>query len=403
MRNFLKKVYYLGYYGDPSPQANRKIVPAADTKMAYIIESMKKIGYDVEVLSFCADEDRGVFFEKRSGYKIVRNHTPVVFFDNYTSKYRFLRVIGRWMTLIKIKKYLQKHCISNECKIMIYHSLGLLKVLNFLDKKKKPFILEMEEIYADVSEKKQIRTKEIHVAQKAAGYIFPTHLLSKTVNSSRKPEVIIHGTYGVEPDRKCNIFNQDLQKCSERIIHCVYAGTLDPRKGGAEAAADAAEFLNENYHIHILGFGTKQDVQNMQNRIKDIVSRSKARLTYEGVLSGEDYIRFIQSCDIGLSTQNPDAAFNESSFPSKILSYMANGIRVVSIRIPVVESSDVGAYMYYYDHQIPEEIAKAIMSVDVCDKYVGRKVISELDIKFCNELEEILDEYPMILKRKEDC
>lgn len=377
--------------------SNRKTTPAADTKMAYIIESMKKTGYDVEVLSFCADEDRDVLFEKRSGYKIVRNHTPVVFFDNYTSKYRILRVIGRWLTWMKIKKYLRKHCISNECKIMIYHSLGLLKVLNFLDKKKKPFILEMEEIYADVIGEKQIRIKEIRAAQKAAGYIFPTQLLSKIVNPSRKPEVIIHGTYGVEPDRKCNIFNQDLQMSSDRIIHCVYAGTLDPRKGGAEAAAQAAEFLPEGYHIHILGFGTKQDVQNMQNRVKDIASRSKARLTYDGVLSGEDYIRFIQSCDIGLSTQNPDAAFNGTSFPSKILSYMANGVQVVSIRIPVVESSDVGPYMYYYDHQIPEEIAKTIMSVNVYDKYVGRKVISELDIKFCHELERILDENSMIL------
>lgn len=397
MRNFLKKVYYLGYYGDPSPLANRKATPAADTKMDYIIESMKKIGYDVEVLSFCADEDRKVFLKKKNGYKIVKNNISVVFFDNYTSKYRILRVIGRWLSWLKIKKYLEMHCINNDCHIMIYHSLGLLKVLNFFAQKKKPFILEMEEIYADVIGNKRIRIKEINAAQKAARYIFPTQMLSKIINLNRKSEVIIHGTYGVEPDRQCNIFNQDLQTDSERIIHCVYAGTLDPRKGGAEAAAEAAAFLPEGYHIHILGFGTKQDVQNMQNKVKDIASRSKARLTYDGVLSGEDYIRFIQSCDIGLSTQNPDAAFNGTSFPSKILSYMANGVRVVSIRIPVVESSDVGPYMYYYEHQIPEEIAKTIMSVNVYDKYVGRKVISELDIKFCHELEKILGENSMIL------
>lgn len=392
VKRFLKKVYYLGYYGDPTSLSNRKITPAADVKMTYIIETMKKIGYDVEVLSFCIDEDRKVLFEKRRGYKIDRNHTPVVFFDNYTSKYRILRVIGRWMTWLKIKRYLKIHCINSDCKILIYHSLGLLKVLNFLNKKKKPFILEMEEIYADVIGKKRIRIKEINAAQKAAEYMFPTQLLSKIVNPDRKPEMIIHGTYGVEPDRKCNVFNQDLKNGSDRVIHCVYAGTLDPRKGGAEVAAEAATFLPKGYHIHILGFGTKQDVQNMQNRVKDIASRSKAKLTYDGVLYGEEYIRFIQSCDIGLSTQNPDAAFNGTSFPSKILSYMANGVQVVSIRIPVVESSAVGAYLYYYDHQIPEEIAKTIMSVNVCDKYVGRKVISELNIKFRHELEKMLDE-----------
>lgn len=393
----MKKVYYLGYYGDPSPQSNRKTTPAADTKMAYIIESLKKIGYDVEVLSFCADEDRKVFLKKRNGYKIVRNNIPVVFFDNYTSKYRILRVIGRWLSWIKIKKYLKLHCMNNDCNILIYHSLGLLKVLNFFNKKKKPFILEMEEIYADVMEKRRIRIKEINVAQKAAGYIFPTQLLGEIINPNGKPEVIIYGTYGVEQDRQCNIFNQNLQIDSNRIIHCVYAGTLDPRKGGAEAAVKATEFLPEDYHVHILGFGTKTDVQNIKKQIEEIAERSKAKISYDGVLSGEEYIRFIQSCDIGLSTQNPNAVFNGTSFPSKILSYMANGVQVVSIRIPVVERSAVGRYIHYYDRQIPEEIAEAIMSVSVFDKYIGRKVISELDIKFSQELEIMLDGDSMIL------
>ena len=386
----MKKVYYLGYYGDPTPLANRKTTPAADTKMAYIAESIKKIGYDVEVLSFCADEDREVFLKKRKGYKTVRNNIPVVFFDNYTSKYRILRVIGRWLSWMKIKKYLRINCINNDCSIMIYHSLGLLKALNFFVKKKKPFILELEEIYADVIGKKQIRLKEIHAAQKAAEYIFPTQMLSKIVNTSRKPEVIIHGTYGVEPERKCNIFNQDLQMCSERIVHCVYAGTLDPRKGGAEAAAEAAKFLTESYHIHILGFGTKQDVLNMQNRVKDIASCSKAKITYEGVLSGEDYIRFIQSCDIGLSTQDPNALFSGTSFPSKILSYMANGLRVVSIRIPAIETSAVGNMVFYYDKQSPKDIAKAIMSIDLNDKYDSRECIRQLSDQFEKDIKKLL-------------
>ena len=387
----MKKVYYLGYYGDPSPLANRKTTPAADTKMTYIVESMKKTGYDVEVLSFCADEDRKVFLKKRNGYKIIRNNIPVVFFDNYTSKYRILRVMGRWLSWLKIKKYLRMHCINDDCNIIIYHSLGLLKVLNFLDKKNKPFILEMEEIYADVIGKKGIRKNEINAAQKATGYIFPTKMLSKIINLNERPEVIIHGTYGVEPDRQCDIFNQDLQRGSDQIIHCVYAGTLDPRKGGAEAAAEAAAFLPEGYHIHILGFGTKQDVQNMQDRVKNIASRSMARVTYDGVLSGEDYIRFIQSCDIGLSTQNPDGAFNGTSFPSKILSYMANGLRVVSIRIPVIEKSEVGGQLYYYDEQTPAQIAKAILLVDMESKYDSRELIEHLSECFERELVELIE------------
>ena len=386
----MKKIYYIGHYSDPSGSSKRKTAPAADTKMDYIISSLKKVGYDVEVLSFCVDDDRKSVFEKKSGYEIEKNGTHVVFFTNYTSKFRILRVIGRAFSWIKIRKYLCKKCLGNESKVVIYHSLGLLKVIDLFDKKKKRFILEMEEIYADVIGKTKLRKKEIAAAHKANGYIFPTKMLNSEINNKNKPFVIIHGTYQVEMDRKCGIFNKNLQTDEDKIIHCVYAGTLDPRKGGAVAAAAAAEFLPENYHVHILGFGSEQEIQNMKDRILNITSRAKAKVTYDGLLYGEDYIRFIQSCDIGLSTQNPDAAFNATSFPSKILSYMANGLRVVSIRIPAIEQSAVGDKLFYYDEQTPQEIAKAILSVDMEKEYDSRTFISGLADQFENQLIELL-------------
>ena len=99
------------------------------------------------------------------------------------------------------------------------------------------------------------------------------------------------------------------------------------------------------------------------------------------MLSGEDYIRFIQSCDIGLSTQNPDAAFNATSFPSKILSYMANGLRVVSIRIPAIERSAVGNEVMFYNEQTPE--------VELGGRD-SKAVIEQLDLKFKEELARLI-------------
>lgn len=386
----MKKIYYIAHYSDPSTTSNRRAAPAADTKMDYIISSLKKNGYDVEVLSFCADDDRKSIFEKKAGFEISKDGTKVVFFDNYTSRYRILRVLGRWISWRKNLRYIQNHCLGSENIIIIYHSLGLLKVVGYLSRKKKNFILEVEEIYADVIGKERIREKEISATQRASGYIFPTQLLDDTLNTQEKPYVVIHGTYGVEPERQCNVFNENLQEQSAQIIHCLYAGTLDPRKGGAVAAAAAAEFLPENYHIHILGFGSDSEIQNMKDVIADISSRSEAKVSYDGLLSGEKYIRFIQSCDIGLSTQNPDAAFNATSFPSKILSYMANGLRVVSVRIPAIEQSAVGDKLYYYDLQTPEEIAQAILSVDFKDGYDSRRIIRELDNQFQKDIKSLL-------------
>lgn len=388
----MKKIYYIGYYSDPSGNSKRKTAPAADTKMDYIISSLKKVGYDVEVLSFCVDDDRKSVFEKKSGYEIEKNGTRVVFFTNYTSKFRILRVIGRVLSWIKIRKYLCKKCLGNESKIVIYHSLGLLKVIDLFDKKKKRFILEMEEIYADVIGKTKLRKKEVAAAHKANGYIFPTKMLNSEINDENKPFVIIHGTYQVEMDRKCRIFNENLQTDGDKIIHCVYAGTFDPRKGGAAAAA-AAEFLPDDYHIHILGFGSDEEIRNMKDCISKVAKKSSAKVSYDGLLTGEDYIKFIQSCDIGLSTQNPDAAFNATSFPSKILSYLANGLRVVSIRIPAIEQSDVGDKLFYYDEQTPDQIANAILSVDMSQEYDSRRLIEQLSESFERELVEVLERY----------
>ena len=128
----------------------------------------------------------------------------------------------------------------------------------------------------------------------------------------------------------------------------------------------------------------------MLNIIDDISKKTEAKITYDGLLSGDEFTSFIQSCDIGFSTQSPDAAFNSTSFPSKILTYMVNGLRVVSIRIPAIEKSAVGKFMYYYDEQTPENIAKAIKSIDFSEEYDSRKTIGVLDKAFICDLQTML-------------
>jgi hypothetical protein len=381
----MEKVYYIGYYSDPSGVQDRKTAPAADTKMKYIIESMNKVGYEVEVISFCEENSRDKIIKKYDEYDIEEKNYKLHFFKTYTSKFRIIRVIGRYFTWLSQKKYIQKNCIDKECKIIVYHSLLLLKVLKFLNKKNKKYILEMEEIYADVINNRKVRQKEIKIAKMANGYIFPTNLLEEEINTEKKPSVIIHGTYKVEKMINKKIFDK------EKEIHCVYAGTFDPRKG-CVVAATAAEYLPSNYHIHILGFGSNEEVENIKKVIKETKSKSKAKVTYDGLLKGEEYIKFIQNCQIGLSTQNPDAQFNETSFPSKILSYMANGLRVISIKIKAIEESIIGNLVYYYDEQTPQNIANAIKNVNFNDNYDSRKLIIKLDEQFVKDIKFILNE-----------
>lgn len=375
----MEKIIYIGYYNSLNNNQKRNIVLAATNKMNYIIETMDK-KFQVNVLS--VSESR-----ENKSYPLTEeklfNNSKLILLPTKKFGNVFNRVIQRFFIKISLIKYILKNTDKNT-KIIVYHSLGYLNTIKWLKKIKKfNLILEVEEIYADVIGNKKIRKKEINFFKSADNYIFPTKLLNDEINKENKSYLINHGTYKVEKQRNGKLRDKDGK------IHIVYAGTFDPRKGGAAAAA-AAKFLPENYHIHILGFGSKNDTENMKKVILEISKESKCLVTYEGLKSGEEYINFIQSCDIGMSTQDPDAAFNATSFPSKILSYMANGLRVVSINIPAIKKSDIGDYMYYYEKQTPEEIAKAIQKIDINDNYNSRKIISDLDKKFTKELFEML-------------
>lgn len=378
---------YFGYYADGERAKESNCTLAAVNKMSYIAGVVAGIAGKVEIISRAT---RKASPQKNEIVKVNEKQT-VQYFANTPHGWKISRVLFRQIDRIRFTVWMLKNIKKNE-KVLVYHSLGYMREIDFVHRIKKfNLILEVEEIYSDVTGNKFTRKKEVEFIQRADSYIFPTKFLSNEVNPNGKPEVIIHGTYQVEVDEKCKLPHGNLQSGFRQKIHCVYAGTLDPRKGGAIAAAAAAEFLPSDYHIHILGFGSEEDIQKMKDLIEKNSLNESASVTYDGVLSGKDYIRFLQSCDIGLSTQDPNAAFNGTSFPSKILSYMANGLRVVSIRIPAIETSAVGDMVFYYDNQTPEEIAKAIMDIDFNDNYDSREYIRQLSNQFEKDMKKLLD------------
>ena len=206
------------------------------------------------------------------------------------------------------------------------------------------------------------------------------------INKENKPYAVLYGTYTVS---ETDVTQDNSSACSQKT-HCVYAGTLDPRKGGAETALNTALYLPENYHVHILGFGSEKEIQYIKDRVSKVSSNCKCSVSYDGCLSGDEYKDFISSCQIGLSTQDPDASFNATSFPSKILAYIANGLRVVTVRIPAIEKSAVAENVFFYEENTPESVAAAIKSIDLTKAYDGKDTIRTLDKKFLANLQMLL-------------
>ena len=143
--------------------------------------------------------------------------------------------------------------------------------------------------------------------------------------------------------------------------------------------------------LHILGNGSKPDTERVIKKIEQVSSKSKCEIVFDGYKTGKDFDEFIQSCHIGLSTQQPDGKYNASSFPSKVLMYMSNGLPVVSIRIPASENSGVSEYIYYYDKPDPQEIANAIMKLPADYKYDPSGRLDELHEAFARDLSAFLE------------
>lgn len=368
---------YISFYDTKKDRRNMCL--AAVNKINYICSAFNKSGINVDLISCSMIADVKI---KKTTEKLYEN-TDIHYFKTLKkSRFKPIRICEYIYQNLVLFFFLLFNVKKNE-QIVVYHSLGLMRCVYFAKKLKKfKLILEVEEIYNDVMQKSKISRKaEEKFIACADKYIFPTTLLNEKFNLLNKPHIIIHGTYQVEEKRNVS-FN-------DNKIHIVYAGTLDKRKGGAATTTTTA-FLPENYVVHILGFGNEKDVKEIKELINKVNESSKAKAVYEGAFSGKEYIEFLQKCHIGMSTQNPDADFNATSFPSKILSYMANGLRVVTVKIPAIESSHVGNELYYYENQSPECIAETIKKIDFNDNYDSRKIIEKLDEKFTEELSNLL-------------
>lgn len=370
---------YLAFYDIKENESENRIhyLPSSN-KMKYIFECIEKLNMPCEILSLSGTKLKTPVDKKT--IKISEN-IVLQLPKSFGNKNRITKVLDRYLirlsTLFKLLK------MKRNETLVVYHTPATMSIVYLAKKiKKVNLILEVEEIYGDVWGKAKLSKKEMRYFNLADKYIFPTELLNEKVNLKNKTYTIIHGTYHVEEKRNCS-FN-------DNKTHIVYAGILDPRKGCLDAVK-TAKYLDESYEIHILGFGTEEEKKELFEVIDETNISSECKVSFGGLLSGEEYIEFIQSCHIGFCTQTPDAAFTNTSFPSKVLSYMTNGLRVVSVRIKAIEKSSVGDLVYFYDEPNPETIAETIKSINLNDNYDGRKIVLDLDVIFTNELKNILE------------
>ena len=373
-------IKYIAYFDTQNSLVKRNYVTSATNKVEYIAKAIASLNYQVEILSVSEVIDDKIKIypsEKKLIFDGVTLHLSPSFGGNTS----ILRKIKHLWHLLYLFLSLLLHCGKKDT-IIVYHSLGYYDIILWAKRIKNfKLILEVEEIYSDVSIMSDYwRNLEFKMFKIADAFILSNDFLDGLVNTHNKPSVVIYGTYQVEPQR--------VEKFDDGKTHAIYAGTFDSNKGGAQTSIMATEYLPENYHIHICGFGTENDIADVQSRINKVQSRSKATITYDGLKKGEEFICYLQQCHIGLSTQNPGGKFNDTSFPSKVLTYLANGLSVVSIRIPVLEKASIATRISFYNVSDAKALAEAIVNCNY--QQSSRDIVEALDQSFRHNLETVL-------------
>ena len=377
-----KHIYYIGYIDVPQSKYSHFVSPAGSSKMRYVAEVMGECGCQVDILSMARPVGVSGFC-KRETVEIAPNVSAS--FSPFIGANSFLlRKICAVFQILSLFFFLLTH-VGKKDIVVVYHSLSYASII-WVIRKLLGFtlILEVEEVYSDVKKVTLLNSIiEKKLFKVADAFIFPTELLNDKVNYLDKPFVIIYGNY--------NVSQQYANKIDDGVIHVLYSGTFDKRKGGAFAAIGAAEFLNEKYHIHITGTGMISDVSNIDSAIKSVCKNTKCCVTYDGFVPDEEFQSYIQQFHIGLCTQYPDDTLSSSCFPSKILMYMSNGLTVLSSKAPAVTNSKIAQFLYFYDKQAPKAIADSIMRVP--KKQDNRKIVKQLDDSCKSQVKMFLSQF----------
>ena len=372
------KIYYLIHFDN---KTNRNVTPSAITKGKYVASALASCSSEVEILSLAyptKDSQDEVY------YQLSENVICHLFKGKYSNN-RIIRYLNHKLYDKKIRKYLKQN-VKKDDIVVVYHSLANMKLVKYIKKNiTDKIVYEVEEIYGDVINDEKTKTKELKAFKNASSYIFSNDYLNSIINTKQLPYVTCYGTYEI-PTLYKEAFNDNL-------IHCLYAGTLAQNKGALNAI-NVAKYLPNNYLIHILGFGSEKDIADIKNAVNEVNnSYGTTKVIYEGLKLNEEYLKFIQKCQIGLCTQNIDAAFNTTSFPSKILSYMSNGLEVVGVNIAAIKNSKVGQYIQFYNVPDEKEIANAILNINLNNKTNNVDVVKELDKEFKEDLKDMLVKY----------
>lgn len=377
-----KVVYYIGFYDGRYCKKRGKTEQnlAGSMKMDFIIQSLKKMGYKVCIISLTPGD---------RAYGITERHTvdkdEEYIYIPYIAVKRKGQLIGcSKMLRYSLKRFIEKN-FDRDSIVISYHSLVYGNLLVELHKKIGfKWLAQIEELYClsrkDFFSPEMLQTEE-KMFETADGFLFVNDLM-KQKYANGKNCAVSYGNY--------RFFSRRQQKNSEQI-NIAYTGIINEDRG-IFLLMDAMKYLPQKYKLNVLGYGLPLHMENFNDKMKKInEEEGYEKIKFCGTKKGEEYTTFLVNNDIGVSLMDVNDEVAQNAFPSKIMAYLGHSLYVVSSKCEAITQSKVAHLLYFCDNE-PKNVAETILRVPVREQNNMKGELEKLETIFIKELHKVLEE-----------
>lgn len=343
----------------------------------YKISLLTRQEYRVDIISPSITQKKWKFFSRKT--KILNSNVRLILFSTFGLTGKFGLFVSKMVSMVQLFIYLLLNVKKNEI-IVVSHSLIFCMPV-YLAKKIRKFqlLLDFGEEYNKVKKGNKIyQYFEPKLIKAADKFIFSNNLLTKAYGVERDKAVVIYGQYIRASETNIK------DKIADNRTHVVYAGIISSDEGSVYRAIELANYLDENFCIHILGEVPKHEEKKFYSLIER--SLGGCQVIYEGVKKGKEFFDTLSQYHIGLNLRDSKAEYIDFAFPSKCLTYLSAGIHVVSSDIKCVRKSKVGNLIHFYTKNSLEDVAQTIKQVDLNSEYKPNEQLVALDQEAAEKL-----------------
>ncbi len=336
--------YFTDIVLDEGLAENRKFKnsEAGKLRSLYILNSIKQ---PITIVSMATPEKKGIFKSK------------YVKHDNIEIKYLTGFQLNVFFNLLFYFAYIIFFIFRNINKndtILLY---------NFIPKQTLPIlflkrivgfrlIVEIEELYSSKRfgyfKNKLNKFTEKNGMKIADKFIVVNSYIKSIIHTDK--QVLINRGYLT---KKIDTTSFSIES---RKIRILYSGRLD-YDGGIEILLKAIENINFNCELVITGSGPlKIFVENYN------VSNPQVKMIYLGFVGNKEYSDILKKSDVCINPIRINNRFDKASFPSKVLTYLANGNLVVSSYFYAIDDlpDSLKENILIFKDNNPIELAKAL-------------------------------------------